>query len=84
MNYLLGRTLSQFLDHPLSIIGIVLITAGIAMAVLSKRVTRVAHHIDDVTNDDKLYVALKVGGLILVGIGFLLVAINVIVYISNR
>lgn len=84
MDYLLGRTLSQFLDHPLNIIGLIFITAGIAMAILAKRVTRVAHHVDDVAEDDKLYISLKVGGLILVGIGFLLVAINVIVYLGSR
>lgn len=84
MEFLLARSLNQFLANPLCIIGLVFITAGVAMAFLARRVTRMAHHTNNVSDDDKLYVTLKIAGLVLVGIGFLLVAINIIIYIANR
>ena len=82
--FMLCRSLSQFLAEPVSIIGIIFITAGIALAFLSKRLTRAIHHTDDVANDDKMYNILKISGLILVGLGFFFIAINVIIYLASK
>lgn len=78
------RSLSQFLAENLTIVGLIFITAGIAMAFLARRLTRAIHHTNEVAEDDRMYNILKILGVLLVGIGFALIAINIIVYIAGK
>jgi len=78
---LLGVSLIEFLNQPLIIVGLILLAFGLATVVLAKRVTRVARQDDKVDNDDKIYTAFKITGLILMMAGFICVAVDIILYI---
>ena len=84
LNYMLGRTLEQFLSEPLVIIGLVLIVMGISMVALSTRITRAIKHQNDIPADDKINMALKLVGLILILAGLVLIAVYVVIYIQTR
>lgn len=81
MQNLLCRTLAQFLDQSLVLIGLIGISVGIAIALLSRRIARVAKHKNEINEKDKVYVSLKIIGLIFVVAGFVLIAIDIIMYI---
>lgn len=80
---MLGVSLAQFLSNPLIIIGLILLAFGIATICLAKRITRVARQENNVNNGDRIYVAFKVIGLLLMTAGFVLIAIDIILYIVN-
>ena len=84
LNYMLGRTLEQFLSEPLVIIGLVLIVLGISMVALSTRITRAIKHQNDIPADDKINMALKLIWLILILAGLVLIAVYVVIYIQTR
>lgn len=81
---MLGRTLGQFLSEPLVIIGLVLVVFGIAIVALSGRITRAVRHSNDIKSDDKVNVALKLTGLLLILAGLIIISIYVVIYIQTR
>jgi len=83
MQNLLGRTLMQFLNQPLVLISLIVISVGISIALLSRRIARVVRHKNEISENDKVYVTLKIIGLMLVVAGFALIATDIILYIIN-
>ena len=80
---MLGVSLIQFLSNPLIIVGLILLAFGIATVCLAKRITRVARQTNKVDQNDKVYVAFKVVGLLLMIAGFILVAVDIVLYIIH-
>ena len=60
------------------IMGIVLATVGIALAILSKRIARAVRQTAELEEDDKIVLGIRVFGLI-----FTLVALILVAYGSN-
>lgn len=83
MQNLLGRTLMQFLSQPLVLTSLILISVGIAVALLSRRLTRVYRQKNEIKESDKIYVTLKIVGLLLVIAGFALITADIIMYIFS-
>ena len=81
MTNMLGVSLIQFLSNPLIIVGLILLAFGIATVCLAKRITRVARQTNRVDQNDKIYVAFKVVGLLLMVAGFVFVAVDIVLYI---
>ena len=84
MKSLLGVSFIEFLNQPLIIVGLILLAFGIAMAILAKRITRVARQSDDVDPNDRIYSAFKIIGLLLIIAGFICISVDIILYIVNR
>lgn len=85
MFVLLGRTFWQFIsESPVIIIGLALISLGIAIGFLSRRITRAVRNKNDVNSDDKLFLTLKIVGIALVIIGFICIMTSLIVYFVTR
>lgn len=83
MQNLLGRTLMQFLSQPLVLTSLILISVGIAIALLSRRLARVYRQKNEIKESDKIYVTLKIIGLLLVIAGFALITADIIMYIFS-
>lgn len=81
---MLGRTLVQFLSEPLVIVGLVLVVLGIALVALSTRITRAVRHSNEIKSDDKVNMALKLAGLLLILAGLIIISIYVVIYIQTR
>ena len=81
---LLGVSLIQFLHNPLIIVGLILLSFGIATCVLAKRITRVARQQNNIDPEDKMYSAFKIIGLLLILAGFICIAIDIVLYINAR
>ncbi len=81
---MLGRTLVQFLSEPLVIVGLVLVVLGIALVALSARITRAVRHSNEIKSDDKVNMALKLAGLLLILAGLIIISIYVVIYIQTR
>lgn len=81
---LLGVSLIQFLHNPLIIVGLILLSFGIATCVLAKRITRVARQQNEIDPEDKMYTAFKIIGLLLILAGFICIAIDIVLYINAR
>ncbi len=81
----MGRTIWQFFsESPIVIIGLALIAVGIALGFLARRVTRAIRQNNDVSTRDKIFLGLKIAGMVIVVIGFLCVAIELIIYFATR
>lgn len=80
---LLGVSLIQFLNKPLIIVGLILLSIGIATCVLAKRITRVARQQDEIDPEDRMYTAFKIIGLLLILAGFICVGVDIILYITR-
>lgn len=81
---LLGVSLLQFLDNPLIIAGLILLSFGIATCILAKRITRVARQKNNIDPEDKMYATFKVIGLLLIIAGFVCIAVDIVLYITAR
>lgn len=81
MQHLLGRTLAQFLNEPLALIALIIISVGVSLALLARRITRVARQKNNVSETDKVYITLKIIGLLMVVVGFVFITADVILYI---
>ena len=79
MIYLLGKTLEQFIDRPIVIIGLAFIALGVALAFLARRIARAVRHQNTIASNDKAFLVPKIMGLSIVVLGFLLIAIDVII-----
>ena len=84
MNNLLGVSLRHFLGQPLIIVGLILLVLGVATVVLAKRIAKVSRQTNEVPNDDKVYVTLKVIGLLLMLAGFICVSVAIVSDIISR
>ncbi len=84
MYLLLGRTLEQFLSEGLVIVGIALIAVGVAVGFLARRITRAVRQNNNIDNHDKLFLTLKITGMILILVGFLCIGIEIIIYLASR
>ncbi len=80
---LLGVSFREFINQPLIIVGLILLAFGIAIAVLAKRITRVARQDDVVDPNDRVYTAFKIIGLLLITAGFVCISVDIILYIVN-
>jgi uncharacterized protein YjeT (DUF2065 family) len=81
MEFMLCRTLTQFLSEPLAIVGLILLSVGIAIAFLSRRIARVARQKNEISESDKVYVTFKIIGLVMVVVGFSLIIADIMIYI---
>ena len=84
MENLICVSMPQFLGNPLIVIGMILLILGVSTLCLAKRVTRVARQSNKVNNDDKIYVAFKIIGLLLMLAGLICISVAIIIYIVNR
>ncbi len=76
LNMLLFVDLMTRLSMPNVIVGIVLSVVGISFAFLSKRIARAVRKNHDISENDNVYVALKVIGLILIVAGLLFTVVK--------
>ncbi len=82
---LMGRTVMQFLsESSLVIVGLALIALGIAIGFLSRRITRAVRHSNEISSKDKLFLTLKILGMVLIICGFVCVGVQLILYFVNR
>lgn len=75
MSNLLGVTLIEFLQRPNVLVAIFLAVMGIALAILSRRITRSVRKSKDIADNDGLFVGLKITGLVMILIGLILMVI---------
>lgn len=76
---LLGKTLEQFVDRPVVIVGLAFIAIGVALAFLARRIARAVRHQNTIASNDRAFLVPKIMGLSIVVLGFLLIAIDVVV-----
>ncbi len=84
LNFLLGRTLQQFLQEGLVIVGIALIAVGVAVGFLARRITRAVRQNNEVSSQDRLFLALKITGMVLVLAGFVCIGVEIVIYLATR
>ena len=53
MNYLICKTLMDFIERPMVIVGLSLIIVGVALAFLARRIARAVRHSNVVESNDK-------------------------------
>lgn len=75
MSKILGVTLVEFLQRPNVLVAIFLAVFGIALAILSRRITRSVRKTKDIADNDGLLVGLKITGLVMILIGLILMII---------
>ena len=78
LKLMLESELMKALSSMPVIMGIVLATIGIALAILSKRIARAIRQTAELNEDDKIVLGIRVAGLI-----FALVALILVAYGSN-
>ncbi len=66
----------EYLSQTTVIIGITLLIIGLAIAMLSKRIARVARKSNDVRDDDRITLVLRVIGLLFIVAGFIVSVIQ--------
>lgn len=76
INMLLFVDLMTRLSMPNVIVGIVLSVVGISFAFLSKRIARAIRKNQDISENDNIYVTLKVVGLILIVAGLIFTVVK--------
>jgi len=69
-------TIMEYLSQTTVIIGVSLLVIGLAIAMLSKRITRMARRSNDIQEDDRLLLFLRVIGLLFVICGFVISVIQ--------
>ena len=69
-------TIMEYLSQTTVIIGVSLLVIGLAIAMLSKRITRIARKSNDIQEDDRLLLFLRVIGLLFVICGFVVSVIQ--------
>ena len=82
MYYLLCKTLMEFIERPMVIVGLAFIIVGVALAFLARRIARAVRHNNEIDTNDKAFLFPKITGLVLVIAGFILIALDMIVYLS--
>lgn len=84
MNNLLGRSLMEYLHEPYMIVGLVLLSFGIATVALARRITRVARQRNDIENSDAIFCMIRIIGILLMVAGFVICGLDVIYYVRSR
>ena len=78
LNLMLENELLKALGSMPVMMGIILAALGIALAILSKRVARAVRKTNEIEEDDKIVLGIRVVGLV-----FALVALILVAYGSN-
>ena len=73
---MLLESFATVISDPIYIISIILASLGIACALIAKKVTKVVRKTEEVKPDDKLYLLLKLAGLGLILVGFILLVLG--------
>lgn len=84
MFYLLGRTFEQFITEPAVIVGLALVACGIALGLLSRRITRAVRNTNEVSEKDRLFITLKVLSMFILIAGLMCIAVYIVLYIIHR
>ena len=82
MNYLICKTLMDFIERPMVIVGLSLIIVGVALAFLARRIARAVRHSNVVESNDKAFLIPKITGLVIVIAGFVLIAVDMILFFA--
>jgi len=82
MNYLICKTLMDFIERPMVIVGLSLIIVGVALAFLARRIARAVRHSNVVESNDKAFLIPKITGLVMVIAGFVLIAVDMILFFA--
>ena len=69
---MLLESFANVISDPVYIMSIILAALGVAVALISKRITKLVRKTSEVKPDDKLYLILKLTGLTLILVGFVL------------
>lgn len=73
---MLLESFGSVLSNPLYVVAIILASLGLACALIAKKVTKLVRKTDEVKSDDKLLLILKLAGLALILLGFILLVIG--------
>lgn len=68
-------TFLQMISNPLCICSIIFAAFGIAIVLISKRITKFVRKTDTVDEGDKLYTGLKIAGICLILLAFVLLTV---------
>ncbi len=66
----------KVLGEPIYVLAIVFASVGLACALLAKRITKLVRKTDNIKPDDKVLLGMKIAGLALILIGFVLLMIG--------
>ena len=72
----------DFIERPLVIVGLSLIIVGVALAFLARRIARAVRHSNNVESNDKAFLIPKITGLVMVIAGFVLIAVDMILFFA--
>ena len=81
---LLGFSFIAFISRPVVDIGLILLVIGLVTVILAKRITRVERHSNEVSNKDRLYVMLKIIGLVIMLAGFICISVDLIIFFVRK
>lgn len=73
---MLLESFAKVIGNPLYICAIILASLGLACALIAKKITKVVRKTEEVKPDDKLLLMLKLAGLGLILVGFVMLAIG--------
>ena len=65
----------SFISNPLSILAIVCVAFGITALLLAGKIARVVRKTETIDKQDKLFVGIKIAGVVLILLGFVLLTI---------
>ncbi len=75
MNLLMFMDLDEWFSNPMAVVGVALAAVGLAMALIARRVTVAVRGTKNIKNDDKVFLSIKVFGLVVILVGLVLVAL---------
>lgn len=75
LSLLMFMDLDEWFSNPMAVVGVVLAAVGLAMALIARRVTVAVRGTRDIKSDDKVFLSIKVFGLIVILVGLILVAL---------
>lgn len=75
LSMLMFMDLDEWFAKPEAVVGVVLAAVGLAMALIARRITVAVRGTKDIKNDDKVFLSIKVFGLIVILVGLILVAL---------
>lgn len=75
LSLLMFMDLDEWFANPMAVVGVVLAAVGLAMALIARRVTVAVRGTRDIKNDDKVFLSIKVFGLVVILVGLILVAL---------
>ena len=75
LSLLMFMDLDEWFANPMAVVGVVLAAVGLAMALIARRVTVAVRGTRDIKSDDKVFLSIKVFGLVVILVGLILVAL---------